>query len=84
MRNRISARKVLDSAPYLMYRFAEEFGIEDPSISALDGLTNIWEAARRILILAAESTTGSYRSINFRTGIHDGSVTPYSSTHYLR
>lgn len=49
-RNRISARKVLDSAPYIMYRFAEDFGIEDSFISALDGLTNIREAGRRIVI----------------------------------
>ena len=26
-RNRITARKVLDSAPYIIYRFAEDFGI---------------------------------------------------------
>ena len=65
-RNRITARKVLDSAPYIIYRFAEDFGIQDSFISALDGLTNIREAAR--------SMTGSYGSINIHTGIHDGSV----------
>ena len=63
-RNRITARKVLDSAPYIIYRFAEDFGIQDSFISALDGFTNIREAARRIVILAARSMTG----------IHDGSV----------
>ena len=30
--NRITARKVLDSAPYIMYRFAEDFGIQDSFI----------------------------------------------------
>ena len=40
-RNRITARKVLDSAPYIIYRFAEDFGIQDSFISALGGLTNI-------------------------------------------
>ena len=54
-RNRISARKVLDSAPYIIYRFAEDFGMQDSFISALDGLTSIREAARRIVILAARS-----------------------------
>ena len=43
LRNRITARKVLDSAPYVMNRFAENFGIQDSFISALDGLTNIRE-----------------------------------------
>ena len=59
-RNRITARKVLDSAPYIIYRFAEGFGMQDSFISALDGFTNIREAARRIVILAARSMTGSY------------------------
>ena len=73
-RNRITARKVLDSVPYIMYRFAEDFGMQDSFISTLDGLTNISEAARRIVILAAGSIMGSFGSINLHTGIHDGSV----------
>jgi transposase len=73
-RNRITARKVLDSATYIMYRFAEDFGMQDSFISALDGLTSIREAARRIVILAARSMTGSYGSIDLHTGIHEGSV----------
>ncbi len=48
-KNRITARKVLDSYPYIIFRFAGDFGIQDSLISALDGLTNIREAARRIL-----------------------------------
>ena len=72
--NRITARKVLDSAPYIMYRFAEDFGMQDSFISALDGLTNIREAARRIVILAAGSIMGSFGSIDLHRGIHDGSV----------
>ena len=73
-RNRITARKVLDSAPYIIYRFAEDFGIQDSFISALGGLTNIREAARRIVILAAGSIMGSFGSIDLHTGIQDGSV----------
>ena len=73
-RNRITAHKVLDSAPFIMYRFAENFGIQDSFISALDGLTNIREAGRRMVILAARYMKGLYGSINIHTGIHDGSV----------
>ncbi len=73
-RNRITARKVLGSALYIIYRFAEDFGIQDSFISALDGLTDIREAARRIVILAAGSIMGSFGSIDLHTGIHDGSV----------
>ena len=73
-RNRITARKVLDSAPYIIYRFAEDFGIQDSFISALDGFTNIREAARRIVILAAGSIMGSFGPSDLHTGIHDGSV----------
>ena len=73
-KNRITARKVLDSAPYIIYRFAKNFGIQDSLISALDGLTNIREVARRIVILASRSMTGLYGSINIHTRIHNGSV----------
>ena len=45
-RNRITARKVLDSAPYIIYRFAEDFGIQDSFISAMNSLTNIRQAGR--------------------------------------
>ena len=38
-RNTINARKLLDSAPHIIYRFAEDFGIQDCFISALDGVT---------------------------------------------
>ena len=37
-RNRIAARKVLDSAPYIMYRFAEDFGIASIMIVMDKGL----------------------------------------------
>ena len=46
-RNRITARRVLDSAPHIMYRFAEDFGIQDAFIAAVDGLTNLREAGRQ-------------------------------------
>ena len=59
-----------------MYRLAEDFGIQDLFISALDGLTNIREAAKRIVILAARFMTGSYGSIDFHTGFHVGGSRP--------
>lgn len=46
--NRITARQVLDSAPYIMYRFAEDFGLQDSIMTTLEGLTNMREAGRRI------------------------------------
>ena len=73
-RSIITAWKVLDSAPYIIYSFAEDFGMQDSFISALDGLTSIREAARRIVIRAARTMTGSSGSIDLHTGIHDGSV----------
>ena len=70
----VTFRKVLGSAIYIIYRFAEDFGIQDSFISALDGLKSIREAARRIVILTARSIMGSSGSIDLHTGIHDGSV----------
>ena len=75
-RNRITARKVLDSVMYIIYRFAEDICIRDSFISALGGLTNIREAARRLVILAARFMTGSYGSIDIHTGIHEGGSRP--------
>ena len=73
-KSRITTRKVFDSAQYIIYRFAEDFGMQDSFISALYGVTHIREAARRIVILAAVSIMGSFGSIELHTGIHDGSV----------
>ena len=73
-RNRITARRVLDSAPHIMYRFAEDFGIQDAFIAAVDGLTNLREAGRRIVMLACQSIVGSSGSIELHTGIRDGTV----------
>ena len=72
--NRITVRKEFDSSSYTIYRFAEDFGMHDSFIPALDGLTNIGETARRKVIWAAGSMTGSYCSIDLRTGIHHGPV----------
>ena len=73
-RNRVSVRRVLDSAPYILYRHAEDFGIQDDFISALEGLTNMREAARRAVMLAASSVTGTYGSMELHTGIRAGTV----------
>ncbi|OWP56568.1 MAG: hypothetical protein B2I17_05790 [Thermoplasmatales archaeon B_DKE] len=39
--NRIQARRVLESAPYVLYRNAENFCINDELISTMQGLTNM-------------------------------------------
>ena len=49
-RNRITARKVLDSAPYIIYRFAEDFGIQDSFIPAIGMI---------VMAVSREIVTGS-------------------------
>ena len=73
-RNRSTARRVLDSAPYIMNRFSEDFGFQDTFIDAVDDLTNKREAGRCIVILAAMTATGSFESIELHTGMKDGKV----------
>lgn len=73
-RNRILVRRILDSAPYILYRHAEDFGIQDDFISALEGLTNMREAARRTVMLAASSVTRTTGSMELHTGIRAGTV----------
>lgn len=73
-RNRMQVRRVLESAPYILYRRAEDFGINDDFIPALQGLTNMREAARRIVMLAASHMTGTTGSLELHTGIKDATV----------
>jgi transposase len=73
-RNRISVRRVLESAPYILYRHAEAFGINDAFITAMQGLTNMREAARRIIMMAASAVTGTSGSMELHTGIREGTV----------
>ena len=71
---RIMVRRVIESAPYIMYRHAEDFGIVDDFIPAISGFTNMREAAGRIVELAAMDMFGSTGSIEMHTGIRDGTV----------
>lgn len=73
-RNRIAVRRVLESAPYILYRHAEDFGINDDFITAIQGLTNMREAARRIIMMAASTVAGTTGSMELHTGIRDGTV----------
>ena len=73
-RKRIMVRRLLESAPYIMYRYAEDFGIMDDFIPAISGFTSMREAARRIVVLAAMDMFGSTGSIEMHTGIRDGTV----------
>jgi hypothetical protein len=50
-RNRTTARKALESAPFIIYRFTDNFGIQDYYISIMDSLTIILEAGRIIGLL---------------------------------
>ncbi|WP_287961154.1 hypothetical protein [Acidiplasma sp.] len=73
-RKRIMVRRVIESAPYIMYRHAEDFGIVDDFIPAISGFTNMRDAAGRIVELAAMDMFGSTGSIEMHTGIRDGTV----------
>ena len=73
-RKRIMVRRIIESAPYIMYRYAEDFGIMDDFIPAISGFTSMRETARRIVELAAMDMFGSTGSIEMHTGIRDGTV----------
>ena len=72
--NRARVRRIVESAPYIMYRYAEDFGIMDEFMPAISGMTNMREAARRIVELAAMDIFGSAGPIELHTGIRDGTV----------
>ncbi len=48
-KRRMMVRRIVESAPYIMYRYAENFGIIDDFIPAVKGLTDMREAERRIV-----------------------------------
>ena len=48
-KRRMKVRSIVESAPYIMYRYAENSGIIDDFIPATEGLTDMREAARRIV-----------------------------------
>ena len=73
-RKRIMVRRIIESAPYIMYRYAEDFGIMDDFIPAISGFTNMREAARRIIMLAASAVSGTTGSMEPHTGIRVGIV----------
>ena len=73
-RNRARVRRILDSAPYILYRYAENFGIMDGFISTISGITNMRDAARMIVELAAMDMFGSSGLIEMHMGMRDGTV----------
>ena len=73
-KRRMKVRRIVESAPYIMYRYAENFGIIDDFIPAVKGLTDMREAARRIVELSAMDMFGSTGSMELHTGIRDGTV----------
>jgi len=66
-------RMVLDSGTYVLYRIAQENGILWQFEDVLNGLTRIRDAAKKIVILAAESVMGPGHSIYIHTGIPEKS-----------
>ena len=69
-RNRITARKVLDSAPYIMYRFAEDFGIASIMIVMDRGFyskKNIQDLRKYSLLGAIPATLSLYRDLLSRS-----------------
>jgi len=67
--DRKGVRMVLDSGAYVLYRIAQEKGILWQFEDVLNGLTGIRDAAKKIVILAAESVMGPGHSIYIHTGI---------------
>ncbi|MCL4448025.1 MAG: hypothetical protein M0Z77_09635 [Thermoplasmatales archaeon] len=67
--NRKEVRRVLDSGAYVLYRIAQDDGILMQYEDSLDGLTGIRDAAKKIVILAAECIMGQDHSIYLHTGI---------------
>ena len=68
-RYRREIRKVLDSSAYVMFRVAEDNGFTMEYEDALQGLTNIPQAAMKIVMLAAECIAGREHSIHIHTGM---------------
>ncbi len=67
--DRKGVRRVLDSGAYVMYRIAQDNGILMQYEDALDGLTRIRDASKKIVILAAECILGPDHSTYVHTGI---------------
>ena len=60
---------MLDSSAYILFRVAEDNGFTMEYEEALQGLTNIPQAAMKIVVLAAECIAGREHSIHIHTGI---------------
>ncbi|EQD74545.1 transposase (IS4), partial [mine drainage metagenome] len=69
--DRKSVRRVLDSGPYVMYRVAEDHGFIRQYDEVMANLTGIKHAARKVIILAAESILGPGHSAYVHTSIPD-------------
>ena len=67
--DRRTVRRVLESAAYIMYLEALENGFLANYEDALLGITNIKDAAKKILMLAAETIAGPDHSIHLHAGI---------------
>ena len=52
-KKRMKVRSIVESAPYIMYRYAENFGIIDDFIPAIEGLMDMREAEMMRVKLSA-------------------------------
>ena len=66
-RNRFSVRKVMESAPYILYRFAEDSGLTGDLEESFKDTTKMPETARRIISMAASTVYGVRGSIDLHT-----------------
>ena len=69
--DRSTVRRVLDSAAYIMYSTAVEQGFLFQYDDALQYHTRIRDAAKKILMLAAETIVGPEHSIPLHTGMQE-------------
>ncbi|MGC8699342.1 MAG: IS1634 family transposase, partial [Candidatus Acidifodinimicrobium sp.] len=68
-KDRYSVRRILDSAGYVLYYTAVDEGFLSQYDDALKYHTRIKDAAKKILILAAETVVGPGHSIPLHTGV---------------
>ncbi|MEM4090635.1 MAG: hypothetical protein QXQ46_07820 [Thermoplasmatales archaeon] len=69
--DRKGVRRVLDSGAYVMYRIAQDNSTLMQFENALDGLTRIRDASKKIVILAAECILGPDHSTYVHTRISE-------------
>lgn len=73
-RKRIIVRRVVESRLYILYRHAKGFEIMDEYKPTFTRLTNMIDAPKRIITIAAIETFSTTRSIEIHIGLRTGTV----------